>query len=162
MPASPLRRARCNRHEARAGIAAIISCCLVRLCNGGLGPPGETISLPACTHQSNCRGAAVSSRLDLLTFSGDKRRAAKHCFSLCSTEHPCQVQNLSGSHATQRMELAKQPPSSRPQKILSPLASVSPRVLQLYGYSIGFRMWRTTFTILRTPTRLMTTPHSLL
>ena len=42
MPASPRHRARCNRHNARAGIVALMSCCLVRLSNGGLGPPDET------------------------------------------------------------------------------------------------------------------------
>ena len=33
----PRHRARCNRHEARAVTAALISCCLVRLSNGGFG-----------------------------------------------------------------------------------------------------------------------------
>ena len=42
MPASPRHRARCN-HEARARIVALISCCLVRLSTGGLGPPGEIV-----------------------------------------------------------------------------------------------------------------------
>ena len=42
MPASPRLRARCKRHEARAGIVALQSCCLVQPSNGGLGPPGET------------------------------------------------------------------------------------------------------------------------
>ena len=62
--------------------------------------------------------------------------AAKHCFSLCSTEHPFQTQNLSISHATQRTVPTDELPPSRPQKISSPHASVSPRVLQLYRYSI--------------------------
>ena len=34
MPTSPRHGARCNRHEARAGIVALMSCCLVRLSNG--------------------------------------------------------------------------------------------------------------------------------
>ena len=33
---------------------------------------------------------------------GISEAAAKHCFSLCSTEHPFQIQNLSIFHATQR------------------------------------------------------------
>ena len=68
MPASPRRRARCNRHDARAGIVALVSCCLVRLSNGGLGPPGEILSLPACTQRRICRGAASASRLDSAGF----------------------------------------------------------------------------------------------
>ena len=70
-------RARCNRHEARAGIAALISCCLVRLSTGGLGPPDEIVSLPACTQQRVRRGAALASRLDSLSFIGDKRGRCK-------------------------------------------------------------------------------------
>ena len=59
MPASPRLRARCNLHEARAGLVALISCCLVRLSSGGLGPPCVIVSLPACTQRSICRGAAL-------------------------------------------------------------------------------------------------------
>ena len=84
MPASPHSSARCNRHEARAGIVALISCCLVRLSTGGLGPLGEIISLPACTQRSIRRGA-LASRLHSLAFSGDKRGRSKALFSLCST-----------------------------------------------------------------------------
>ena len=67
---------------ARAGIVALISCCLVRLSSGGLGPPDETVSLthPGCTQQSICRGAAVASRLVPLAFSGDKRGRTKGLF----------------------------------------------------------------------------------
>ena len=73
MPASPSNRPRCNRHEARVGMVALIPCCLVRLSNGGLGPPGEiAFSLPACTLLSIRRGAALESRLDPLACSGDK------------------------------------------------------------------------------------------
>ena len=38
MPACPRHRSRCNRHEARAGIVALISFCLVRLSTGGFWP----------------------------------------------------------------------------------------------------------------------------
>ena len=69
MPASPRHRARCNRHGARPGIVALIWCCLVRLSTGGLGPPDEIASLPACTHRRIRRGAAQESRLDPLSFS---------------------------------------------------------------------------------------------
>ena len=62
MPASPRRRARSNRHEALSGIVALISCCLVLLITaGGLGPPGEIVTLPACTQQISRRGAALAS-----------------------------------------------------------------------------------------------------
>ena len=73
MSTCPRHRARCDRHEARAGIVALRSCCLVRLSNGGLGPPGEIVSSPACTQRSICRDASPASRLDLLTLSGEKR-----------------------------------------------------------------------------------------
>ena len=86
--------------EARAGIVALMSCCLVRLSNGCLGRLDEiALSLLACTQRSICRGAALASLLDPLTLSGDKRRRSKALFSLCSTE---QIQNLSIFHSTQR------------------------------------------------------------
>ena len=80
MPASPRHRARCNRHEARAGIVALISCCLVRLSTGGLGPPDEIVSLPACTRRRIRRGAALLSRLGPLSFSSDKQGRWKALF----------------------------------------------------------------------------------
>ena len=72
MPASPRRRVRCNRHEARAGVVALIPCCLVRLSTAGLGPPGETVSLPGCTQRRIHSAAAPASCLDPMAFSGDK------------------------------------------------------------------------------------------
>ena len=66
--ASPRCRVHCNHREARARIVALISCCVARLSDGGLGPLGEHISLPACTRRSICRGAALASRLDPLGF----------------------------------------------------------------------------------------------
>ena len=82
-PASPRHRARCDRHEARARIVALAACCLVRLSNGGLGPPDEiALSSLACTPRITCRGAALASRLGPLSAA-----AAKLCFLLCSTEH---------------------------------------------------------------------------
>ena len=74
--ASSRRLARCNRHEVRAWVVAFISCCLVRRSTGGLGPLGETVSLPACTQQIVRRGA-FASRLDPLAFSGEKRGCSK-------------------------------------------------------------------------------------
>ena len=50
--------------------------------------------------------------------------AAEHCFSLCSTDHPFQIQ-------TQRTVRTDKPPPSRLQKISSPLTSVSLLVLHL-------------------------------
>ena len=47
---------------------------------GGLGLPGETVSLPACTQRSICRGAASASRLGPQAFSGDKRGRSKALF----------------------------------------------------------------------------------
>ena len=88
--------------------------------------------------------------------------AAKHCFTLGSTEHRSQIQNLSIFHATQNTGPTDKPSLSRQQKISSPLTSASPLVLQLHRCSTGFLpAWRTTFAIVRTPTRLVTTPLSL-
>ena len=61
MPASPRRRACCNRHEARGGIVALVSCCLVRLSNGGLGPPDETAVVPLWRAASTRRLSEVPS-----------------------------------------------------------------------------------------------------
>ena len=73
MSTSPRHRARCGRHEARAGIFALTSCSLVRLSIGGLGFLDDTVfSLPACTRRSLRRGAAFASRLDPLLVSGDE------------------------------------------------------------------------------------------
>ena len=135
VPASP-------RHLAR-----LIPCCLVRLGNGGLGPPDE---IPACTQRSICRDAGLASRLDPLAFNGDKCAAAKLCLSLCSTERPLQIRNLSIFHVTQRTGPTDEILQRRPQKTSSPLASARPFALQLYVCSIGFPpAWRTTLAILR-------------
>ena len=109
MPAQAIVRAACSRHEARVGIVVLKSWCLVRLSNGGLGPPDEIVSLPACTRSSICRGAALASRLTRWLSVEISDAAAKHFFSLCSTEHPFQIQNLYIFHATQRTGLADEP-----------------------------------------------------
>ena len=137
MPASPRRRARCNRHEARA----LTSCCLVRLSNGGRGPPTEIVSLPACTQRSICRGAALATRLDPLAFSGVKRGRSKAlCFAVLggtSISDPAPV----SFHATQRTGSTDKP----------------------YRCSIGFlHAWRSIYTILMTLTHLATTLFSLM
>ena len=74
---------RCNRHEARARIVALMSCCLVRLSNGGLGPPDETASsLVASVHAAEVFVVVPlwRARLDQLAFSGDKRGRSKALF----------------------------------------------------------------------------------
>ena len=80
MPASARRRARCNRHNARVRIVALASCSLVRLSTGGLGSLREIVSLPACTQRTIRRCAALTSRLDPVAFSGDKRGLSKALF----------------------------------------------------------------------------------
>ena len=131
MPASPRHRPRCDLHEARAGIIALISCCLVRPSTGGLDPPDET--LPACTQRRI--------RLSMISEAG-----AKLCFSLYSTEQPTQIQNQSDFRATHRAGPTSKPLQSRPKKILSPLVSPSPLVLQLCRCPTGFpHAWRTIF-----------------
>ena len=92
-----------------------MSCCLVRLSNGGLGPTVEIIvSQPTRTRRNICRGAALTSRLDLLAFSGDERGRSRALFLLCLTEHPFQIQSLSIFHATQRSGL---PDASLPSRL---------------------------------------------
>ena len=120
-PCQSAPSARCDRHEARAGIV---------------------VSLPACTQRSIRRGAALASRLDPLAFSGDKRGRSKALFfavpngTSISDPEPvgfsCDPENWAYGQST-----SKSPPR-RPQKSSSPLASVSPLVLQLYHCSIGF------------------------
>ena len=134
MPASPRHRAHCNRHEARIGSVALVSCCLVRLSNGRMGTPDETaLSLPACTRRNICRGAALASRLDPLAFSGSKRGRSKALFFLAM---------LNGtSISNPDVSLP-----SRLQKTSSPHASASLLELRLYHHSIGFPLpLRTTF-----------------
>ena len=73
--------------------------------------------------------------------------AAKHCFMLLSKDHRSQIQNQSGFRATQRT---------------GPVTD-SLLALQLQRYSIGYpHEWRTIFATQRTPTRFVTTLHSLL
>ena len=81
-----MRAATATKHEL--GLSSCISCCLVRLSNGGLGPLDETaLSLPACTQRSVFCGAAPASRLDPLAFSGVNRGRSKAVVSLCSAVH---------------------------------------------------------------------------
>ena len=99
MPASPHHGARCNRHEARAGIVLyrVVSC----------GSAVEVLaflrrfalSLPACTQRGTRRGAAKG-----------------------SAEHLLQIQNLSNFHATQRAGPTDEISQRQPQKTSSPLA----------------------------------------
>ena len=74
----PRRRARCNWHEARAGLSPLCRV-VVRVSTGGLGPIGEIVSLLACTQRTR-RGVPLASRLDLLAFSGDKCGRSKALF----------------------------------------------------------------------------------
>ena len=121
-----------------------MSCCLVRLSNGGLGPPGET----ALSHYLRARGvtyavvphwrAAWIRWLSLVT----SEASAQTCFELC---YPSQTQNLSNFHSTQRTGPSDASLPSRLQKTSSLHASASPLVQQLHHYSIGFPLvWRTT------------------
>ena len=154
-PASPRHRARCNRHEARAGIVALISGCLVQLSNGGLGPPEELVlSSSACTQRSTRRGAALASRLDPLILSGDKRGRSKAPLfaelNVTSIPDPepvrCSCDPESWAYRRNIFRDNRQRHHLRSHQLLASL--------QLYHYSIGFRhAWRTTFAILRTLVR---------
>ena len=85
MPASSRRRAHCNRYEARVRIVALISCCLVRLSNGGLD---FLVTLSHCQRVRSEVFAlvplqrAASTRWLSVVIS---EAAAKRCFSLCLT-----------------------------------------------------------------------------
>ena len=92
MPTSPRHRARCNHHEAPAGTVAFVSCCIVLLNNGGLGPLDEiALSLPTCMQLSICRRAALAGRHDPLAFSGDKRGRSCAQRSICYRSRTCQI-----------------------------------------------------------------------
>ena len=115
--ASPRHRARCDRHEARAGIVTHSSCCLARLGNGDWA-----LVMRSLSHHLRARRellatvpllrAALTRRLSVAKSAA----AAKLCYLLYSTKHPLQIQNLSVVHATQR----------HPRKTSSPLASAFP------------------------------------
>ena len=111
MPASARRRARCYRHDARAGIVALTLCCLVRVSTGGLGPPGDIVSLPACTQQIVRRGAAPSSRLEPLSFC--KARPLQSTVFRCAQRN-CYLRSQATSESTS-------------QDIISPQSSFSAR-----------------------------------
>ena len=158
MPASPRHRARCNRHEARAGDCRPRTVLSRTAQHWRFGP-----SWWDCLTQRRIRrGAGSASRIRWPTVV-ISAAAAKLCFMLCSTEHWSQIQNKSDFRATQRTGPAVKPLPSRPQKRSSALVSACPLVLPLYRCSISFpHAWRMIFVILRTPTRLLTTPHSFL
>ena len=93
MPASPRRRARCDRHEARAGNVALMSCCLVQLSNE------VWAFLVKLSHYQRAQ-REVFAVVPLLRAAWIhwlsvviSEAAAKH-FSVCSTEHPFQIQNV--------------------------------------------------------------------
>ena len=125
MPASPRRRARCNRHEARAWDCRPQSCCLARHSNGGL----ETLLVRLLSHCQRARSevfavvplqrAAWIRWLSVVISAA----AAKHCF----------IAVLNGTSTTDpdtsqffvrplRTGPTGKPPPSRPQKISSPFA----------------------------------------
>ena len=150
MPAIPRRRARCDRHEALAGIVSYGSAMEV-------WPLGENILLPVCTQRSIGLVAALASRLDPLALSGEKRSSSKTQFF--------DVRNGTSISDPEPVNFSCDPENwdLRGNRERSPLATASPLVLQLYRYSIGFpHVWCAIFAILRTPTRMVTTPHSLL
>ena len=157
MPASPLRRARCNRHEP------------------GLSPSYRVLSygsdmevwafLARLSHCWRARSEvfaveplqrAAWTRWPSVVMS---QAAAKHCFRCAKRNiHVSLFFMRPGQLGLQTCHLP-----SRPRKMSPPLVSVAPLVPQFHRYSIGFpHVWRAIFAILRTPTRLVTTPHSLL
>ena len=110
---------RCNRHESRAVIVALMSCV-----SCGSGMEVWAFLMRLLSHYLCARGVAFA------VVPLWRAAATKHCFSLCSTEHPFEIQNLSIFHATQR--------TGPTDASLPSHASVSPLVLQLYRCSVGF------------------------
>ena len=172
MPANPRHRARCDRHEARAGIVALISCCLVRPSAGGLGPLGEIVtaqqwrfgppdeialSSSLCTQRSICRGAALASRLDPLTLSGDTRGSSKSLFFavLNGTFIP-DPEPVSCCWDPDNWACRRYTPETSAKDIISARMSFSPRA------AIVRLLDSQTFAIQRTPSRLVTTLLSLM
>ena len=119
--------ARCNRHEARAGIVALISYCLVRLSNGGLG-----LVVRLSHRQCACSegiDVALASCLDPPAFSGYKRGRCKALsFAVLDGTAISDPEPVRFSCDQRNGPTDKLLPS-RPQKKPSPLASASPLVL---------------------------------
>ena len=116
------------------------------------------LSLPACTQRSICHGAALASRLDPLAFSGYKHGRSKALFR-------CAQRNIDLRSRTRQIIVRPRELGLRTSNIrtmLSPLVSAAPLVLQSCCCSTGIpHAWRTIFATLRTPTRVVTIPHSL-
>ena len=114
MHTSPRHHARCNRDEARARIVALMTCCFVRLSNGGWA---------LLVRLSHCKRA----RSEVFVVVPVWRAAwirwlsvlkSEACFSLCLTEQPSQIQNQSDFRATQKTGPTDKPLPSRPQEII--------------------------------------------
>ena len=144
MPASSRHRARCNRHEARAGIVALISCCLVRLSNGRLCPPMRL------SHFQRARGEVSSEPPGPAV----QRRWAR----------PQQSSNGSSLpifHATQRTGPTDNPPPTA-KDIISARISSPARVAIVPLLDWLPACVAHDFCNPEDPTRLATTPHSFL
>ena len=85
------------------------------------------VSPPACTRRNICRGARWRAAWFRWLTVVISEAAAKHGFSLCSTVHPVQIQNLSVFHATQRTGLTGASLPSRLHKIISTRTSFPAR-----------------------------------
>ena len=142
MPASRRHRARYNGHEARLSPS---SCCL-------------SLSLPACTQQSVCRGAAWASSLDLLAFSGERGRSRALVFAVLNGTSIPDPKPVNFSRNPENWAYGQTLPLRLLPKTSSP--SVSLLALQVYRCLIGFsNVWLTILAITRT---LVTTLHFLM
>ena len=137
MPASPRRLARCNRHEARSGIVALISCCL-----GGLGPLVCLIaSVHAAKHLPWCR---VSEPPGPAGFQRGQERPQQSTVFFAvldgtSTSGPEPQFFMRPRELGQRNRVNRKSYHLRSHQFF-------PLVLHLYRYSIGFpHLWRTIF-----------------
>ena len=142
MSASPRHRARCNRHDARAGLSPSCRVCLVRLSNGSLGPPSD-VSLPACTQRRIRSGAASASRLDPLASSGDKRGRCKALFYAVNGTSISDPEPVNFSCDPENWAYRQATSESTAKEIISARISFPARAA--FRCSIGFPLpWRAT------------------
>ena len=106
----------------------------------------RSLSTPACTEQTTCRGAAFVSRLDPLAFRCDKLGRSKAPFFAVLNGGIYHRSRTGHDLATQRSGRSDERPQGQPQKPPPPPASDSSLALHLYHCSSGFlHAARTTF-----------------
>ena len=117
----------------------------------------------SCCKAWRCRRWTIGSRTSFGLSRDGVQRNVLVMGPVSLGENSIEIQNLSVVHAIQATGPTDDILQRHPGKTSSPLASAVPLALQLHHCSIGFPdAWRTTYAIQRTPSRLVTTPLSLL